>query len=196
MNKFSLLCLFGFWFMGICSKAPSPASKTLIIYLSRTNNTRAVAEIIHSYVGGKLVPLETRDPYPENYQEIVQQVANENARGVLPALKTKIAIKKFDVIFLGFPTWGSQLPPPVKSFLQKYNLSGKTIVPFNTHAGYGIGSSIQTLNELCPNSTILEAFSTTGGVERDGILFVMEGTKRAQLQTEIEQWLKKIRLLK
>lgn len=165
----------------------------LIVYLSRTKNTKAVAEIIHKNVGGSLVELELQKPYPEDYKMIVSQVANENETGFLPPLKTKIDnIDKYDVIFVGFPTWGMQLPPPMKSFLKHYNLKGKTIVPFNTNAGYGIGSTFQTIRELCPNSKIVEGFSTKGGIERDGVLFVMEGDKERQVQTEVQNWLKKI----
>ena len=66
------------------------AEKILILYLSRTNNTKAIAEIIHKNVGGTLVALELEKPYPENYQAIVQQVVEENETGYLPPLKTKI----------------------------------------------------------------------------------------------------------
>lgn len=167
--------------------------QVLIVYLSRTKNTKAVAELIHKKVGGDLMALELVTPYPENYQAIVQQVANENETDYLPPLKTKIdSIEKYDVVFVGFPTWGMQLPPPMKSFLRQYNLSGKTIIPFNTNAGYGIGSSFETVKQLCPDSEILEGFSTKGGVERDGILFVMEGNKEKQVKKEVQNWLKKI----
>ncbi|KFF02877.1 flavodoxin family protein [Flavobacterium reichenbachii] len=165
----------------------------LIVYLSRTKNTKAVAEIIHKNVGGLLVELELQNPYPEDYKMIVSQVANENETGFLPPLKTKINdMEKYDVIFVGFPTWGMQLPPPMKSFLKKNNLERKTIVPFNTNAGYGIGSTFQTVKELCPTSKILEGFSTKGGMERDGILFVMKGEKEKQVELEVQNWLKKI----
>jgi len=167
--------------------------KILIVYLSRTKNTKAVAEIIHKNVGGLLVELELQNPYPEDYKTTVSQVANENESGFLPPLKTKIDnIEKFDVVFVGFPTWGMQLPPPMKSFLKQYNLEGKTIIPFNTNAGYGIGSSFQTVKELSPKSKVLEGFSTKGGIERDGVLFVMEGEKEKQVQIEVQKWLKKI----
>lgn len=170
--------------------------KVLIVYLSRTNNTRAIAQIIQQQVGGTLVPLELINPYPENYQAIVAQVAQENDTGFLPPLKTKIdSIDEYDVIFLGFPTWGMQLPPPMKSFLSQNNLSGKTIVPFNTNAGYGIGSTIQTIKELAPNNIILKEFSIKGGVERDGVLFVMEGEKEEQASKEVKSWLQKIALI-
>lgn len=171
--------------------------KILIVYLSRTSNTKAVAEIIHKKVGGDLVALEVVTPYPENYQQIVAQVANENASGFLPPLKTKIdSIQNYDAVFVGFPTWGMQLPPPMKSFLSHYDLSGKTVIPFNTNGGYGIGSSFETVKQLCPNSTVLEGFSTRGGSERDGILYVMQGGKEVQVQAEIEIWLRKIGFIK
>ena len=83
----------------------------------------------------------------------------------------------------------------MKSFLKQYDLSGKTVVPFNTNAGYGIGSTFDTVKELCPNSKILEGFSTKGGVERDGIYFVMEGEKEKQARLEIRKWLEKIKLI-
>ena len=170
--------------------------KVLIVYLSRTNNTKAVAEIIHRQVGGTLVALELENPYPENYQAIVDQVARENETGYLPPLKTKIdSLEKYDVVFVGFPTWGMQLPPPLKSFLSQYDLSGKTVVPFNTNAGYGIGSSFQTVKQLCPNSTVLEGFSTKGGVERDGILFVIEGEKAKAAEADVKKWLRKLKVL-
>ena len=171
--------------------------KVLIVYLSRTKNTKAVAEIIQKQVGGTLVSLELERPYPENYQAIVEQVAKENSNGYLPPLKTKIdSITRYDIIFLGFPTWGMQLPPPVKSFLTSHNLKGKTLIPFNTNAGYGIGSTIQTVKALAPNCNILEGFSTEGGKERDGILFVMKDENEKRTQLEVHKWLRKIEILK
>lgn len=170
--------------------------KVLIVYLSRTQNTKALAEIIHKNVGGDLLALELVKPYPENYQTTVDQVAAENSSGFLPALKTKIdRIEKYDLVFVGFPTWGMQLPPPIKSFLSQYNLGGKTVIPFNTNAGYGVGSSFETLKNLCPESKVLEGFSTNGGKEKEGILFVMRGDKEKQVQAQLQSWLKKIGLI-
>ena len=175
----------------------SDSSKILIVYLSRTNNTKAIAEIIHQNTGGTLVPLELEKPYPENYQAIVQQVANENETGFLPPLKTKVNnIRDYDVVFIGFPTWGMQLPPPIKSFLKQYNLSGKTVIPFNTNAGYGIGNSFDTVKELCTNCKVSEGFTMQGGVERDGVLFVIKDEKANEAQSKVKQWLQNIRLIK
>ena len=170
--------------------------RVLIVYLSRTKNTKAIAEIIQDNIGGKLVELELQNPYPDDYKTVVDQVVRENETGFLPPLKTKIdSIGKYDVVFVGFPTWGMKLPPPLKSFLKQYNLAGKTIIPFNTNGGYGIGSSFDTVKELCPNGTVLEGYSSEGGVERDGVFFVMEGEKEKQAQIEIRTWLRKLKVL-
>lgn len=171
--------------------------KILIVYLSRTGNTKAVAEMIQEKVGGKLIALELQHPYPENYQEIVQQVQRENESGYLPPIKTAIdRMDSYDVVFVGFPTWGMRVPPPIKSFLTQYDLSEKMVIPFNTNAGYGLGSSLETLGELCPNSEIKEVFSVRGGIERDGILFVMEGEKAVQVNDELTDWLHRIGITK
>ena len=171
--------------------------KVLIVYLSRTNNTKAIAKIIHKNVGGTLVALELEKPYPENYEATVQQVVKENETGYLPPLKTKIkSVNKYDIVFVGFPTWGMKLPPPMKTFLREYDLSGKTIIPFNTNAGYGVGSSFQTVNDLCQHSTILEGFEMKGGVERDGIYLVIQGEKEKEAETKVKRWLQKIKVTK
>jgi flavodoxin len=174
----------------------SDKGKILIVYLTRTGNTEAVAKMVQANIGGDLVSLELENPYPKDYKTIVEQVEKENETGFLPPLKTKIEnIKQYDTIFLGFPTWGMQLPPPVKSFLNEYNLSGKTVVPFNTNAGYGVGSSFGQVKQLCLKCTVLEGFEIKGGIERDGILFVMEGAKEVEAQAKIKDWLQKIGMI-
>lgn len=180
-----------------CSSAQSISpEKILIVYVSRTNNTKAIAEIIQKNVGGKLIALELQKPYPENYQQTVHQVVKENKSGYLPPLKTKIdSIETYDVVFVGFPTWDMQMPPPMKSFLHGYDLAGKTVIPFNTNAGYGVGSGFQAVKELCPKSKVLEGFSIKGGIERDGVLFVMEGEKEKEAEAKVKQWLGKIKVI-
>jgi flavodoxin len=168
-----------------------------IVYLSRTNNTKVVAEIIQKDVGGNLIPLELKNPYPDDYRTTVGQVVEEDRTGFLPPLKTKIDnIDQYEIIFVGFPTWGMQLPPPIKSFLRSYDLSGKTIIPFNTNGGYGIGSCFQQIRELCPKSNLLNGFSTKGGEEINGILLGIEGKRLSEVEGEVHAWLVKIGLLK
>ena len=181
-----------------CTNAQSISSKKiLIVYLSRTNNTKAIAEIIQKNIGGTLVALELEKPYPEDYKATVQQVVKENETGYLPPLKTKIdSIEKYDIVFIGFPTWDMKMPPPWKSFLHQYNLSGKTVIPFNTNAGYGVGSGFETVTELCSKSNVFEGFTTKGGVERDGVLFVIKGEKEKEAESDVKKWLRKIKLIK
>ena len=181
-----------------CSTAQSMSpKKILIVYLSRTNNTKAIAEIIQKNVGGTLVALELEKPYPQDYRATVEQVVKENETGFLPPLKTKIdSIQKYDVVFVGFPTWGMKLPPPMKSFLHQYDLSGKTVIPFNTNDGYGIGSSFETVKELCPNSTILEGFSIKGGLNSNGQAVLGKEENRKEAETKVQQWLQKIKVIK
>ena len=84
--------------------------KDLIVYLSRSHNTEAVAKIIQSETGGDLVAIELQTPYPADYRATVEQVQRENERGYLPPLKTRIRPAQYDRIFIGFPTWGMRLP--------------------------------------------------------------------------------------
>lgn len=209
MRRIDALLMIAFAAMGLLSgtsgaqqrparEQSSPAEKKiLIVYLSRTNNTKAIAEMIQQKVGGTLVALELQTPYPTDYHATVQQVVHENETGYLPPLKTTIEhMEQYDVLFLGFPTWDMQLPPPVKSFLHQYNLRGKTVIPFNTNAGYGSGSSFQTVTKLCPGSTVLQGFSTRAGAERDRQYLVIQGARAIQARQEVDKWLKTIGMLK
>jgi flavodoxin len=175
--------------------APSSGEHILIAYLSRTQNTAAIANIIHQEVGGTLVTIEPATPYPEDYSEIVAQVDEENSRGFVPPLTTKIEnIRQYQIVFVGFPTWGMQLPPPLKSFLKEHDLSGKTVIPFNTHGGYGKGSSFQTIEALCADSRVLEGFSTKGGLEKEGIHLAIRDERRQEVRAEVIAWLQRLKL--
>jgi len=197
-NAIFFFLIIGLCISSGCSDAQSMASeKILIVYLSRTNNTKAIAEIIQKNIGGTSVALELEKPYPQDYRATVEQVVKENETGFLPPLKTKIdSIQNYDVVFVGFPTWGMKLPPPMKSFLHQYDLSGKTVIPFNTNDGYGIGSSFETVKELCPNSTILEGFSIKGGLDSNGQAVLSNEENRKEAETKAKQWLQKIKVIK
>src|SRR5215212_4871848 len=132
--------------------------KVLIVYLSRTNNTKAIAEFIHQKVGGTLVALELETPYPADYNATVQQVARENETGYLPPLKTKIdRIEQYD----DFCSWafrpgGCNCPPPVKSFLRQYSLKERPLSLSTRTQDTARGPVLRRLRELCPQSTVRE----------------------------------------
>lgn len=162
----------------------------LIVYLSRTENTKGVAKIIQQYTGGDLIALELKEPYPKDYRATVEQVREENETGYLPELKTQISdLGAYDSIFVGFPTWGMRLPPPMKSFLTNNNLSGKVVVPFNTNGGYGIGSSFEQVMKLCVGCNVKQGISFVGGSERDGKLLEIKGDKAKEVEAEVKNWL-------
>jgi len=202
LHQYLFMLLISLCLASGCAKAQdaeksAKGKKILIVYLTRTKNTLAVAQMIHTQVGGMLIGIELVTPYPENYGQHVAQVVKENNDNYLPTIKTKLdSISNYDFIFVGFPTWGMKIPPPMKSFLKQYNFGGKTIIPFNTNAGYGVGSGFETVKQLCPNSTVLEGYSTAGGIERDGVLFVMQGDKEKKTADEVKSWLQKIKLIK
>ena len=173
---------------------PSAFAKDLIVYLSRSHNTEAVARMIQTETGGELVALELQKPYPENYRATVAQVQMEDESGYLPPLRTRIDnLQQFNRVFIGFPTWGMQLPPPIRSFLASHDLKGKTVAPFKTHAGYGVGSGFEEINRLCKGCRVTPGLSLQGGRERDGILFVMEGTKAEESRAQVRQWLSRLK---
>lgn len=178
------------------AQAEPRAEHVLIVYLTRTGNTKAVAEIIREDVGGKMVSLDLETPYPENYDQIVSQVDRDNETGYLPPLKTNVEdIRRYDAVFLGFPTWDMQLPPPMKRFLHDHDLSGRTVIPFNTNGGYGVGSSFRTVDDLCPNSRVLDGFSTRGGLERDGVYLAIKGERREEVGADVADWLERIQMM-
>ncbi|UOO80900.1 flavodoxin [Uruburuella testudinis] len=172
---------------------PSENHKPLVVYLSRTQNTAALARIIQQQTGADLAVLETQTPYPQNYRAAVAQVARENEHGYLPPLKPlPHQPAHYQTVYLGFPVWDMQLPPPVKSWLAQTDLRGKTVHPFATHAGYGAGSSFADVKRLCRGCTVSDGLSMQGGRERDGILLVIQGRKAADAGQQISNWLKQL----
>lgn len=163
----------------IANGASAP-EKTLVVYYSRRGNTQKIAQHIHAAVGGDLVEIQTVQPYPDDYRATVEQARIERNAKYRPALRTKIDnIQAYTTIFVGFPIWGGDIPAPVRSFLTGYDLSGKTVVPFATHSGFGRGNSFSTVAKLVPDSTIPEGFA-------------LEGDQADSAAQEITNWLRKI----
>jgi flavodoxin len=162
----------------------SGTKKILVAYFSRTGNTREIADQIHRIVGGDIFEIQAVKPYPDDYDAVVKQARQELNSGYQPALKTKVDnIASYDVIFIGYPNWFSTIPAPVKTFLSEYDLSGKTIAPFCTHGGGGLARSVTDISKLCPKSTLLDSFAIPGS-----------DVKTAQ--SEVSEWLRRIKITK
>jgi len=139
----------------------------VVACFSRSGNTRVVAGLIHRSMPSDLFQVEPAIDYPADYLETVAKARQERDDGVEPALRTRIVdIDRYDAVYLGFPIWGETAPPIIRSLLSQHDMSGKTIVPFITHGGYGVGSSLRVLARHAPNARILEAFVMQADQER------------------------------
>jgi flavodoxin len=144
------------------------AEHILVVYFSRSGNTRKIASLIQKEVGGTLHEIQPAVPYPSSYDAVVDQAGEEIRAGYKPKLRSKLDhIESYDTVFVGSPNWWNTIAPPVATFLSEYDLSGKTIAPFCTHGGGGLGRISRDIAKLCPQSTILGSFEVygSGGVD-------------------------------
>jgi len=147
--------------------ATRSGSSILVAYFSRTGNTRVVAGLIHRALGTDMFEVRPATAYPEDYLTTVEQARQERDRGVEPALEAKVTgIGGYATVFLGFPIWGETAPPLIRSFLSAHDLSGKTLILFNTHGGYGLGDSETVIARHAPRALLRPGFSMQADQER------------------------------
>ena len=152
-------------------------SKILIAYYSRKGqnyvngsiknlvkgNTEIVAEFIQKAVGGDMFEIDTVKDYPVDYTECTEVAQAELRQKARPELKKYLPnIDEYDKIFLGGPCWWSYYPLAVMTFLERYDFGGKKIIPFMTHEGSGMGSSVGQIKKACPNSTVAQGLAIHG----------------------------------
>ncbi|MEQ8694829.1 MAG: flavodoxin [Gammaproteobacteria bacterium] len=144
---------------GIASSQSATRSRTLIAYLTRSGNTRVFAGALSRWLGADLFSIRTAQPYPADYEEHVEIARQQRDANSTPALADHVVeLSGYDTIFLGFPIWGGALPAPARTFLTTHDVSGKALVPFITHGGYGSGSAPETMVELAPDARHLAPF--------------------------------------
>ncbi len=131
----------------------------LIAYYSWSGNTREIAKLIKKETGGTLFEIEPARPYTTNYSAAVAQAKEEIGSGFQPELKAMPAdAKPYSVVFLGTPIWCSTMAPPLASFIDRFDLNSKTVIPFHTHGGGGAGSFERDIKTMCPNATVKQGF--------------------------------------
>ena len=151
------------------------AGNVLIVYFSQTGNTETVANIIHDNVGGDIVKLETTEAYPSDYDELVDYAHQEQQEDARPELSTVIEnIEQYDTIFLGYPNWWGDMPMAIYTFLDTYDLSGKTIAPFITHGGSGLSGTPENIQEEELNASVTEGLAIDGDEASDSSEGVVE----------------------
>ena len=156
-----------FVFCGTASAAPQSNSSThadssrmLIAYFSLSGNTRLIARDIQRMTGGELFEIRPVRRYGPDFDTAVEQARQELREQARPKLKETISdMSRYDVVFVGFPNWVGTMPMPVFSFLEQYDFSGKTIVPFCTHGTSGPASTFRDLAALPLHAVILEGLA-------------------------------------
>lgn len=121
-------------------------------------NTEFIASEIQKNLGGDLFRIETVQEYPGTHNALLESAYNEKSDNARPELSSHIDnLDSYDYIFVGYPNWNADLPMPLYSFFDEYDFSGKTIIPFVTHGGSGFSGTVQTIQKLEPDATVIEA---------------------------------------
>ncbi len=121
----------------------------------KLGNTEYVARLIQQAVGGELFRIETVQAYPLDHDPLVDQASEEKAASARPELSAHVEdMARYDTILLGYPNWWGDLPMPLYTFLEEYDLAGKTIIPFITHGGSRASRTVETISDLQPGAQV------------------------------------------
>ena len=152
--------------LAVTATNAAEAAKSIVIYFSHTGenysvgviqegNTAKVAKEIASQTGAELWELKEAEPYPVKYNDCIARAKKELQGKARPAFQgTAPDLSKYDVVYLGYPNWWGEAPMVVYSLLEKMNIDGKTILPFCTHEGSGLGSTASKLAKAFPKAKI------------------------------------------
>ena len=169
-------------------------SDTLIVYFSRTGenynvgnvevgNTAMLASYIKEYLKCDSFEIVPMDKYPENYDECTELASKEKEDNARPKIDGKIDnFDSYKTVFIGYPIWWGDLPMIMYTFLEEYDLDGKTVIPFNTHEGSGNAGTYDTIKEKLPSANV-----NTQGLALDGKTARSEDGKQQTID-----WLKQL----
>ena len=154
--------------------------KMLVLYYSQTSNTKAVATEIATRLDADIEEIVPVELYDGDFQATIERSMRDREQGIMPEIQPiKADVAKYDVIFIGYPIWFGTYAPPIATFLNNVDLSGKKIVPFCTFGSGGLESSVKDLVEAEPEAEILSGY----------------GVRAARLEAmpkEIDQFLKAV----
>ncbi|MDE7094130.1 MAG: NAD(P)H-dependent oxidoreductase [Oscillospiraceae bacterium] len=168
-------------------------AKILIVYYSRKGenywngsikniakgNTERVAEFIQKAVGGDLFEVDTVCPYDKDYYKCIDEAKKELHNNARPEIKTYPEnFENYDIIFVGYPNWWGTMPMCMFTLLEKYDMTGKTVIPFCTNEGSGMGSSEHDLKKICKGADIKSGLS-------------IHGAESEQSESKVVAWAKK-----
>lgn len=165
--------------------------KVLIVFFShagenygvgniKVGNTKLVADEIQKVTGGDEFEIVADKNYDMPYDALTKLAKEESEKGEKPSFKGEIKnIDDYDTVFIGGPIWWGTYPRVMFTFFDKYDLNGKTIIPFTTHEGSGLGSVVEDLKTIYPKATFKEAFSIYGHEIRKDL-------------SKVDKWLKSL----
>ena len=169
--------------------------KTLVVFFSHTGenygvgnikegNTHIIADIIGEETGGTLFEIVPEKDYPHNsYDAVVEIAKKEKEEKARPAIKGDVKIEDYDVIFIGYPNWWSDMPMPVYTFIEKHDWNGKTVVPFCTHEGSGLSQTEKYIAEACKGASVKKGLAVKGTTAQNN---------REQAKKTVNSWLEKL----
>lgn len=132
----------------------------LIAYFSWGGNTKGIAEEIQNQTGADLFEITMVDPYSDDYNTVLDEAQRDQNEQARPELASHVEnMEQYDTVILGYPNWWASIPMPVASFLEEYDFSGKTIIPFCSHGGGRFGQSLTAISKLAPDASMGEALS-------------------------------------
>ena len=171
----------------------STEGKKLVVYFSHTGenynvgviekgNTHIIADMIADETGADRFEIVPAKQYPKSYNDCIAQAKKELHVDARPAIKGDIRIEDYDVIFIGYPNWWGEVPMCVYTFIEKHNWKDKTVIPFITHEGSGMGSTDRNIATACAGATVV----TGRGLAIQG---KVAQTNQASAQQSVKRWL-------
>ncbi len=162
--------------------------KALVIFFSHAGenysvgnievgNTKIVADYISEITGADQFEIIAEKNYDMPYMDLIKVAQDEAKAGELPAYKGDVDVAPYDIIFIGGPIWWGTYPQVMFTFFKDHDLSGKTVIPFTTHEGSGLASTVQDVKKAWPKATVKDGFAIYGHEVRSG-------------RAKVEKWLK------
>ena len=140
--------------------AAATSGKVLIVFFSWSGNTRGIAQEIQRQTGADLFEITLVHPYSSNYNTVLMEAQEDQHKQARPEISGHVDnFDDYDVILLGYPNWWASIPMPIASFLEEYDFTGKTIIPFCSHGGGRFGQSLTAIAKLAPDAVMGEGLS-------------------------------------
>ena len=182
------------------SEAPKTEGKAIVVYFSHTGenysvgvikegNTAKVAKVIAAKTGADIFEIKEAKPYPQSYDECIDIAKKELREKARPEIAGDLPdLTDYQVVYLGYPNWWGDCPMIVYTFLEKSKIEGKTILPFCTHEGSGLGSTAKNIQKAIPGAKVeLNGFSLRGATAQKDA---------AATEQAVDKWLKALGTVK